>query len=45
LIVIITDAEVFLEVFLRVLQAVLCLGRDHAADITRTMRACCVVDT
>ena len=44
-IVIITDAKVFLEVFLRVLQVVLRLGRDHASDITRTVRACGVADT
>ena len=32
-IIVIPDAEMFLEVFLRVLQVVLRLGRDHAADI------------
>ena len=37
-IVIIPDAEVFLEVFPRVFQVVLCLCRDHAPDITRTVR-------
>ena len=45
LIIVITDAEMFLEVFLRVFQVVLCLGRDHATDINRTVRASCVADT
>src|ERR1022692_3389497 len=45
LIIVITDAKVFLEVFLGVLQVMLRLGRDHASDITRTVRACGVADT
>jgi hypothetical protein len=45
LIIIITDAEMFLEVFLGVLQVMLRLGRDHASDITRTERACGVAAT
>jgi hypothetical protein len=44
-IVVIADAEVFLEVFPRVCQVVLRLCRDHAPDITRTVRAFCVADT
>ena len=45
LIIVITDAEVFLEVFLCVLQVMLRLGRYHASDITRTERACGVAAT
>ena len=41
-IVVIANAEVFLEVFPRVLEVVLRLCRDHAPDTTRTVRACCV---
>ena len=44
-VVVVADAEVFLEVFLRVLEVVLRLCRDHASDTTRTVRACCVSDT
>jgi hypothetical protein len=44
-IVIITNAEVFLEVFAGVLQVVLGLGRDHATDSIKTVRAFCVEDT
>ena len=32
---VIADAQVFLEVFLGVLQAVLRLGRDHAAKLSK----------
>ena len=39
------DAEVFLEVFLRVLEVVLRLGRDHAPDTTRVVCAVCVSAT
>jgi len=35
LIIIIADAQVFLEVFLGVLQAILRLGRDHAAKLSK----------
>ena len=45
LIIIITDAKVFLEVFLGVLQVVLRLGRDHSLDFTGTVRVCGVADT
>ena len=44
-IVIVTNRQVFLEVFLRVLEIVLRLCRDHASDTTRTVRAFCVADT
>ena len=44
-IVVIADAEVFLEVFPCVLEVVLRLCRDHASDTTRTVRACCVSHT
>ena len=44
-IVVIADAEMFLEVFPRVLEVVLRLGRDHATDIIRTVRESCVADT
>ena len=44
-IVIIANAKMFFKVFLRVFQVVLRLGRDHAPDITRTVRAFCVADT
>ena len=44
-VIVITDAQVFLEVTLRVGEAVLRLRRDHAPDTTRTVSACCVVDT
>ena len=44
-IVVITDAEMFLEIFFGVFEVVLCLGRDHATDIIRTVRESCVADT
>ena len=44
-IVVIADAEMFFKVFPRVCQVVLRLGRDHAPDNTRTVRAFCVADT
>jgi hypothetical protein len=40
--VIVPDCEVFLKVLPGLGKAVLCLGRDHAADHTGTGRACCV---
>ena len=45
LIVVIANAQVFLEVLLSVLQVVLRFCRDHRQDNTRTVRACCVADT
>lgn len=44
-VVVVTDAKVFLEVTLRVGEAVLRLRRDHAPDTTRTVRAFCVSHT
>ncbi len=35
LVIVISDAQVFLKVFLGVLQAVLGLGRDHAAKLPK----------
>jgi hypothetical protein len=45
LVVVIPDAQVFLEVTLRVREAVLRLRRDHAPDTTRTVRSFCVSHT
>jgi hypothetical protein len=45
LIVVVTDAEVFLKVLLGVLKIVLSLRRDHTTDIIRTARALCVSHT
>ena len=44
-IVVIADTEMFLEVFLCVLEIMLRLGRDHATDVTGTVRGCGVGDT
>ena len=44
-IVVITDAEVFLEVFPRVLEIVLRFCRDHTPDAIKTVREFCVSDT
>ena len=46
-IIVISNAEMFfkVKVFPRVCEVVLRPGRDHASDITRTLRAFCVADT
>ena len=44
-IVIVANAEVFLEVFAGVLQVVLRLCRDHTTDLIKNVRAFCVADT
>jgi len=44
-IVVVPNRQVFLEVFLCVLEVVLRLGRDHGANFTRKEGARCVSDT
>ena len=44
LILVVTDAEMFLKVLLRVFEIVLRLCRDHAPDTIKTVRAFCVPD-
>ncbi len=44
-IIVIANTQVFLEVFPCVLEIILRLGRDHAADVTRTVCGCGVGDT
>ena len=44
-IVVIPDTKVFLKVFLRVLQVVLGLGRDHAGESAKAPASTCAIST